>query len=120
MNEEQMSQNQALIEKAYTAFNARDIHSILKVMHPQIKWPKAFEGGYAYGHDEVRTYWQKQWSEINPRVIPVGFHDRPDGRLEVEVDQLVKDLDGNVLFDGKVKHVYSIHDDLLQQMDIEA
>ena len=32
---------------------------------------------------------------------------------------LVKDLAGNILFDGNVKHVYIISDDLLQQMDIE-
>jgi len=39
--------------------------------------------------------------------------------VEVEVDQLVKDLEGNILFDGKVKHVYVIAGGLLQQMDIE-
>jgi hypothetical protein len=45
--------------------------------------------------------------------------DRSYGKVEVEVDQLVKDLEGNVLFDGKVKHVYVINDGLLQRMDIE-
>ncbi len=119
MNEEQMIKNQALIKDAYTAFNARDIDAILKVMHPDIHWPKAFEGGYANGHDEVRAYWQKQWTEINPRVTPVAFHQRANDILEVEVDQFVKDLDGNVLLDGKVKHIYVIKDGLLQKMDIE-
>jgi hypothetical protein len=28
-------------------------------------------------------------------------------------------MDGDTLFDGKVKHVYIINDGLLQQMDIE-
>lgn len=40
-------------------------------------------------------------------------------KVEVNVEQLVKALDGNILFDGKVKHVYTISNGLLQQMDIE-
>jgi len=119
MNEERMLKNQELIKNAYAAFNARDIDAILQVMHPQVKWSKAWEGDYASGRNDVRAYWQRQWKEINPRVIPVGFRERENGTLEVEVDQLVKDLDGNILFDGKVKHVYIINDGLLQQMDIE-
>lgn len=109
---------QKLIKDAYLAFNARDIDSILEVMHPEVKWTKAWEGDYAVGHDEVRSYWTRQWSEINPNVTPVGFKEREDGQLEVEVDQLVKDLEGNILFNGKVWHVYTINDQLLQQMDV--
>ena len=119
MDERYTLKNQALIKSAYSAFNARDIDAILKVMHPAIKWPKAWEGDYANGHEEVRAYWERQWKEIDPKVTPVGFHERENGMLEVEVEQLVKDLDGNIVFDGKVKHVYVISDGLLQQMDIE-
>ena len=119
MSEEQMLKNQALINKAYTGFNNREIDTVLSVMHPDVHWPKAFEGGYVIGHEAVRAYWTRQWSEINPRVTPVGFRERANGNLEVEVAQLVKDLEGNVIFDGKVKHVYVIDNGLLQHMDIE-
>ena len=119
MNEDRMHKNQALIKHAYTAFNARDIDSILQVMHPQVKWSRAWEGDYANGHDEVRAYWERQWKEIDPKVMPVGFRERKNGTLEVEVEQLVRDLEGNILFNGKVFHVYVINDGLLQQMDIE-
>src|SRR4051794_45767 len=114
MDEATMMQNQALIKNAYAAFNDRNIDAILRVMHPQVKWTKAWEGDYANGHAEVRAYWEKQWKEINPNVKPVGFRERENGNLEVEVNQLVKDLQGNILFDGKVKHVYVINDGLLQ------
>lgn len=120
MTEEKMLKNQELIKNAYAAFNARDIDAILLVMHPEIKWPRAWEGDYAYGHAEVSAYWERQWKEINPKVTPVGFRERENGTLEVEVDQLVKDLEGNILFDGKVLHVYVINDGLLQKMDIES
>lgn len=115
-----MTQNKQLIEKAYAGFNARDIDAILLLMDRDIKWPRAWEGDYANGHDEVRDYWQRQWKEINPRVIPESFREREDGTLEVKVDQLVKDLDGHVLFDGKVYHIYTFSNGLIKQMEIEA
>jgi hypothetical protein len=111
--------HQELIKKAYQAFNDRDINTILQMLHPHIKWSRAWEGDYAHGHDEVKTYWQRQWQEIDPNVLPVGFVHRQDGTLEVEVDQLVKDLEGNILFNGKVKHIYTIENSLLLQMNIE-
>jgi hypothetical protein len=108
-----------LIKKAYSAFNSRDIDTALSTFHPDVQWPKAFEGGYVSGHKEIRKYWTRQWTEINPNVEPIGFNERQDGTLEVTVHQIVKDLQGNLMFDGAVKHIYTIQDDLLQKMDIE-
>ena len=108
-----------LIKKAYAAFNARDIATALSTFHPDVQWPKAFEGGYVSGHDEIRKYWTRQWSEINPTVEPVGFTDEKDGTLAVAVHQVVKDLQGNPVFDGMVKHIYTIQNGLLRKMDIE-
>ena len=108
-----------LIKKAYTAFNERDIDKALSTMHPDIQWPKAFEGGYVSGHNEIREYWTRQWTEINPNVEPIEINERQNGNLEVEVLQKVKDLHGNSLFDGTVKHIYTLQDNLLRKMDIE-
>ncbi len=47
-----------LINKAYAAFNARDIDTALSTMHADVQWPKAFEGSYVTGHDEIRDYIQ--------------------------------------------------------------
>ncbi|WP_295769174.1 ketosteroid isomerase [uncultured Mucilaginibacter sp.] len=108
-----------LILAAYSGFNMRDIDSVLSLMHPDIHWPKAFEGGYAIGIGEIKIYWNRQWSEINPKVIPLAIENLEDGRVEVLVHQLVTDLEGNVIFDGNVKHVYEIQNGLLYKMNIE-
>jgi hypothetical protein len=108
-----------LIKKAYAAFNERDIDKAVSAMQPHVQWSKAWEGGYISGHDEIREYWTRQWKEINPNVEPVGFNERPDGSLEVEVYQKVKDLQGKSLFDGKVRHIYTFEDGLIRTMDIE-
>lgn len=113
------SQQQALIQQVYQAFNDRDIPAVLATFHPQVRWPRAWEGDYVTGHDAVRAYWTKQWQEVNPRVEPTALVERPDGRLEVAVHQLVKDAQGQVLFDGPVQHLYTIEDGVITQMDIE-
>ncbi len=113
------SQFNNLIKKAYSAFNARDFDKALSTMQPNVQWSKAWEGGYISGHEEIKQYWTRQWNEINPNVEPIGFTERENGSLEVEVQQKVKDLEGNLIFDGKVKHVYTFAEGLIKTMDIE-
>ena len=36
---------QELLRKGYTAFNARDIDTILSMMHPDVQWANGMEGG---------------------------------------------------------------------------
>jgi len=120
MNEDQLSKTKRLIETAYKGFNSRDIDSVLPLMHPDIHWPKAFEGGYVVGREAIRVYWIRQWSEINPIVDPQFITNRGDGKIEVLVRQVVKGINGNLIFDGTVKHIYEIQDDLLLKMDIET
>ncbi len=108
-----------LIKTAYAAFNERDIDKALSTMQHNVQWSKAWEGGYISGHDEIKKYWTRQWSEINPLVEPVGIKERQNGSLEVEVHQTVKDLQGNILFDGTVRHIYTFKYGLIKTMDIE-
>ena len=107
------------IEKAYSSFNNRNIDNALSTMQNDIRWSKAWEGGYISGHDEIKQYWTRQWTEINPKVDPVGFSERENGSVEVKVHQNVKDLQGNQIFDGMVKHVYTFENGLIKTMDIE-
>ncbi len=107
------------IEKAYLAFNERNIDDALSTMQPNVEWSKAWEGGYISGHTQIGAYWKRQWGEINPTVEPIGFAQRENGSLEVKVHQIVKDLKGNIVFDGTVKHIYRFEDGLIKTMDIE-
>ncbi|KOS05226.1 ketosteroid isomerase [Flavobacterium akiainvivens] len=108
-----------LITTAYAAFNSRDIDTALTTMRPDVRWPKAFEGDFVTGHDAIREYWTRQWGEINPHVTPVAITELPNGRLEVTVHQIVKSLDGTELFNGNVKHIYTLRDGLIQAMELE-
>src|SRR5258708_4322374 len=103
-----------LLRAAYAAFNARDIDAALATMAPDVAWPKAFKGGFACGHQEVRAYWTEQWSEIDPDVEPASFGPDSAGRILVDVHQVVRDMAGAVVADGHVGHHFTIESGLIQ------
>jgi hypothetical protein len=41
----QMPETQRTLRTVYRAFNTRDIETALKLMHPDVDWPNAWEGG---------------------------------------------------------------------------
>ena len=47
---------------------------------------KSLGRGYINGHYEINAYWTRQWKEINSNVEPIGFNERENGSLEVEVN----------------------------------
>ena len=108
-----------IIDRAYEAFNARDIDTLLSMMHQDVHWPNGWEGGFVEGRNEVRDYWTRQWKEINPSVTPVAIKENEIGQIEVHVRQVVKDMLGNTLFDGMVRHVYTMDNGLIKSMEIE-
>jgi hypothetical protein len=107
-----------LLRAAYAAFNSRDIDAALELMQPDVDWPNVKESRRAIGHDAVRDYWTRQWQEIDPHVEPQRFRTLDDGRVEVDVHQLVRDLAGTVLVDGPVTHVYTLRGGLVARMDV--
>ena len=106
------------IKDLYAAFNARDIDACLCGMQPNVEWPNGMEGGTVCGHDGVRAYWTRQWGMINPQVDPVKIEADGHGRIVVSVHQVIRELDGRLLFDRVVEHVYSLEDGLVRGMEI--
>ena len=66
-----------------------------------------------HGREAVHEYWTRQWSEIDPTVQPVAFTTRADGSVAVDVEQQVRSLDGEVIGEGRVVHVYTFEGDLV-------
>jgi nuclear transport factor 2 (NTF2) superfamily protein len=107
-----------LLTKVYSAFNARDIDTVLDAMSADVDWPNGWEGGRIYGREGVRDYWTRQWAAINPIVEPAGFDTDEAGRTVVKVHQVVRDLEGNVIVDAMIEHVYLIEDGFIKGMEI--
>jgi ketosteroid isomerase-like protein len=113
-----MKSNRELLIAAYRAFNARDIDTILAMMHPDVDWPNGMEGGRVNGQENVRRYWMRQWGILEPHVEPVSIEEDEARRSVVRVHQVVRDLAGNLVVDQFVEHVYTIRDGRIERMDI--
>jgi hypothetical protein len=113
-----MRSNRELLTEAYLAFNRRDMDAVLALMSDNVDWPNAMEGTRAIGIDEVRAYWTHQWKLLDPQVEPVHIADEETGRTIVDVHQIVRDFDGQILVDQMVQHVYRIENGLIAHMEI--
>jgi len=109
---------QAMFERLYERFNARDIDAVLVHLTEDVDWPNGWEGGYVHGHDAVRDYWTRQWAAIDGTVTPQRLSTQPDGRIDVTVHQVVRNLDGELLEDTTVHHTYRLRDDKVEHMEI--
>ena len=114
-----MANTQTLIARAYAAFNRRDIDGALALMSENVSWPKASEGGRVVGKEDIRAYWTRQWDEFDPHVEPIEVIDDERGKTDVKVHQLVKSLNGEVLSDSEVWHIYTIANGLIERMDLQ-
>jgi hypothetical protein len=108
-----------LLRSLYERFNARDVDAVLAATADGIDWPNAWEGGRLRGKDAVREYWLRQWAQISPHVEPLTVTPRPDGRVAVDVRQVVRTLNGDLLDDQRVTHVYEMRDGLVVRMTVE-
>ena len=113
-----MKDTRAIIEQAYSAFNRRDIDSALALMTQDVSWPRASEGGKVVGKEEIRAYWTRQWSEFDPHVEPLAMTEDDGGKTRVRVHQLVKSLQGDILSDSEVLHVFTMKGGLISAMDL--
>ena len=107
-----------LLERLYQQFNAREIENVLTVLHEDVAWANGMEGGHVHGRNGVRSYWRRQWAMIDPKVEPTGFSRGAHGEIVVEVHQTVRDLNGKLLGERMVGHVFRIENGLVTRFDI--
>jgi hypothetical protein len=112
--------DEEFLKHVYDRFNAREMEIVLACLHEDVMWANGMEGGHVHGRDAVRSYWTRQWAMIDPRVEPVGFSKGPQDEVIVEVHQVVHDLNGNLLVDQMVGHIFTIENGLIRRFDIRG
>jgi ketosteroid isomerase-like protein len=114
-----MASAEDTLRAAYAAFNARDVEAALALMHPEVDWPNAWEGGRVVGREAVAAYWTRQFEEISSTVEPERFDHERDGSITVAVHQVIRDAKTNdVQADTHVLHRYWLRDGLIAHMDV--
>jgi ketosteroid isomerase-like protein len=109
-----------MLQRMYAAFNRRDIETVLASMHADVDWPNGMEGGRVLGKAAVREYWERQFEVLDPSVEPKKFTREADGRIAIDVHQLVHDKSGKLLVDQMIQHVYEFRVGLIQSMEIRS
>ena len=110
--------SEAVIRRAYEAFNRRDVGEATSLMAPDVEWPNGMEGGIERGREAVQAYWTRQWGLIDPHVEPLTIERDAAGRWVVQVHQVVRAQDGQLLVDQLIHHVYEFRDGLIARMTI--
>jgi ketosteroid isomerase-like protein len=108
----------ATVRQLYAAFNAKDIDAVLARMQPDVDWPDMLENRRLIGHDAVRAYWLRQFELIDPAVEPRDVVERNGTELVVEVHQVVRNRQGDILSDQVVHHLYTLRNGLIAAMDV--
>lgn len=113
-----MDRIEALLTKAYDAFNRRDFDALAANLHADVNWPDQIGGGRMVGHAAMRAYWARNDAMISIESSPVTFTQLADGRTCVDVNQVVRNKAGQVWSDQCVRHCYTLHDGLISRMDM--
>jgi ketosteroid isomerase-like protein len=114
-----MTGNIELIHQLYENFNARKIDDVLAKLADNVVWANGMHGGHVEGREAVRAYWTAQWSTIDPHVEPEQIAEK-GGEVVVDVHQTVRDLEGKLLLDETVHHVFQISDGKVTRFDIRS
>lgn len=108
-----------LLRRAYLSFNARDVDALLADMVDDIDWPNVAQSTRLVGHEAVRSYWEGQFAVADPHVEPTAFRHEGDA-VVASIHQTIRDLDGNVVREGDVEHVYRFRDGKVARMDVRT
>jgi ketosteroid isomerase-like protein len=107
------------IEGLYAAFNQQNIDAVLERVAPDVVWANGMEGGHVFGSDALRAYWARQFGQLRSTVEPKEMTVETGGRVRVVVHQVVRSLDGQVLTDREVMHLFTFDGDTITRFDID-
>jgi ketosteroid isomerase-like protein len=115
-----MVNDQELIQHLYDRFNARDLDAVLELLAEDVTWANGMEGTHVHGPEAVREYWTHQWSVIDPHVEARHILKATDGSIVVEVHLTVRDLEGRLLLDETITHVFRLESGRVKRFDIQG
>ena len=107
-----------LIARLYDANQRRDLAAFSAVTHTDLEWPDLTRGGWLKGPAAVRDYWAYNDAALRVEVTPVEARLLPDGRIMVDVNQVVWNHAGQLWSDIRVRHCYTLRDGLIWRMDV--
>ncbi len=115
-----MDDAQALLTKVYEAYNRRDFAAFSAFLAPDTDWPNMVEGGRLIGPEALGAYWARNDKMITIDIALVSIAALPDGRVAADVNQIVRNLAGQVWSDTCERHIFTLRDGMIAKLDVET
>lgn len=103
----------------YQNFNDRKIDQVIEQMTEDVEWANGMDGGYVHGHHGVKEYWTRQFSMVSSQVTPLEIDTQKDP-VKTKVHQVVHDLNGKLIADQIVYHLFYLSDNKISRFEIEG
>lgn len=114
-----MDDAQALLTRFYDIYNRRDFAAFSTFLTPDVDWPDMVEGGRLIGREALGAYWARNDKSITIDIAVVSITALPDGRIAADINQVVRNLAGQVWSDTCERHIFTLRDGLVARLDIE-
>ena len=112
-----MEDPENFFQDLYKNFNDRKIDLVISKMTGDVKWANGMDGGYVHGHDAVKDYWTRQFTMVSSNVSPLEIETGND-IVKIKVHQVVHDLNGNLLADEFVYHIFHLQENKIAVFEI--
>jgi hypothetical protein len=112
-----MNSPDTFFKDLYKNFNDRHIDLVISHMTDDVTWANGMEGGYVYGHDNVRQYWTRQFRMVSSKVTPLEITVE-NATAKIRVHQVVYDLNGKLLADETLYHFFNMRDNKIAEFNI--
>ena len=112
-----MEDPENFFQDIYKNFNDRKIDLVISKMTGDVKWANGMDGGYVHGHDAVKDYWTRQFTTVSSKVSPLEIEAGKD-IVKIKVHQVVHDLNGNLLADELVYHLFHLQENKIAVFEI--
>lgn len=107
-----------LVERLYDANQRRDLEAFRALVHPQLVWPDMTRGGVLTSPEAVRDYWAYNDAALKIEMTPIEVYALDDGRILVDVNQVVWNRSGQLWSDLRVRHCYTLREGRFWRMDM--
>ena len=115
-----MDDAQALLTRFYDTYNRRDFVAFSAFLTPDVDWPDMVEGGRLIGPEALGAYWARNDKMITIDIAVVSIAALPDGRVAAAVNQVVRNLAGQVWSDTCERHIFTLRDGKVARLDVET
>ena len=112
-----MEDPENFFQDLYKDFNDRKIDLVISKMTDDVKWANGMDGGYVHGHDAVKDYWTRQFTMVSSKVSPLEIEAGKD-IVQIKVHQVVHDLNGNLLANEFVYHIFHLQENKIAVFEI--